>query len=163
MVNGSLTDGARLATLFQLRSASPRPIRLRPLQILQRRWASMRPGSRCSFSIRIRKCRIRSYLAQKPEILRYILQRSSSSARLNVFTGPGRDQTPRYAAVLFRNHPSDLLWTQLSASSADAKPLTCCSWPHCHKTRTYHAGATLMLISLRNVPRSIGLVSGDVR
>ena len=33
-----------------------------------------------------------------------------------MFTGPGRDQTPRYAAVLFRNHPSDFLWTQLSAS-----------------------------------------------
>ena len=49
--------------------------------------------------------------------------------------------TPRNAAVLFRNHPSDFLLIQVCASSADAKPPMCCSRPYCHKTRTYHPGA----------------------
>ena len=79
MVHGSLTDGAPLATSFQLRNTNPRPTKRQHLRLLQRYPALTPPGSRCSCWIRTRKCRIWDYPEQRQRILRHILHRSNKS------------------------------------------------------------------------------------
>jgi hypothetical protein len=81
MAKRLLTDGVRLAMLFQLRSTAPRLIRRRHSRLLQRYRASTPPRSRSSCSLRIRRCRTWNSLAQRPGILLHTLQRSNSVAR----------------------------------------------------------------------------------
>ena len=66
-----------------------------PSRVLQRHRASMPQTSRRSFSIRIRRCRIWTYLARKRRILPHILQRSNSPADAPQSSPPTMPHQPK--------------------------------------------------------------------